>query len=110
MPVSQRTLAALLILSLSASSCVYYPTIADSDDAKCVTIIKPMKLEHYWLPNRGGDPIDIIGGFVSATSGIVSGSVVVSDNAIYWLEREVRCPNKQPVAQAANTSSQAHRQ
>jgi hypothetical protein len=87
-----------LFLSLAAAAllqgCIYLPRTTEVYDAKCAVRSHYMVLEPHYF---GGFPASCGGkecmvrlatvGAISATSVVVSGSIVVVGNTVYWLEK-----------------------
>ncbi|MFL0810968.1 MAG: hypothetical protein K6L76_11185 [Agarilytica sp.] len=88
-------LACACILNLNA--CVFYPRTYTTYNEKCDEIVKKMELEAkdmLYLSNCTGDEcIDdlVILGFASAVTAVVSGTIVISGNIIYWMEEQAQC-------------------
>jgi len=94
-----RTLAAAAGLSLTASGCFYYPRTVEYYDADCEIRARQMVLRSeamqvscsgYSTQSQATGCLALILG-VSAGSAIVSGSIVVAGNTVYWLEKRGRC-------------------
>ena len=92
-----RTAAIILLASTMASACVVVPvTIADYDSS-CQLVTHHMELQAVQLAeinhcsNQGCGVVVIAALGVTAATAIVSGSIVVIGNVVYWAERRVGC-------------------
>ena len=80
--------------------CLYYPRQIRPVEEKCETVSKEWVLDHTEVNLRGfgscsndGCLALLVGiGAVVATTVVVSGSVVVVGNTVYWLEKRGKCP------------------
>lgn len=105
--LARQSLAMLLAVSF-LSGCVFYPKKIEYDDPECN--IRTKRMELAVLELNGGSGCGSSSGDVevclavylgtAAASAIVSGSLVIIGNSIFWLERQGKCLNK-PVAQAS---------
>ena len=92
---TSRLAAALLAASLGA--CVFLPETTTRYDPDCGVTQRHMTLKAYQIAafggcrNEGCAELLVIAGAVSATSLVISGSIVVVGDAVYWLERRSRC-------------------
>lgn len=90
----------LAALALSHAGCVFYPRQADLNDAPdCKVISRQLELDMTVLSNfscGNGDPLACVAviGALGAGSAAVSGSVVVVNNTLHWLEKKGRCAEK----------------
>ena len=92
-----------LLLAL-LGGCVYFPNTTTLYDEKCQTYQRHMTLEVQQIGTLMGCHGDacaaalVVMGAVSATTAVVSGSVVVVGNMVYWIEKQGRClgPAKKP--------------
>lgn len=93
-----------LPLTLLVSGCVYLPETTVRYDPKCGIYERKMTMQPYQVGTLMGcrDEGCIAGlvaaGVVSAASAVVTGSVVVVDNVVHWLEKQGQCPNPAPGA------------
>jgi len=86
-------------LSLLASGCVYYPKTVEYYDASCEISARQMQLKNEAIqgmcekastqPEAVGCLAVALG--VTAGSAVVSGSIVVAGNTMYWLEKRGKC-------------------
>ena len=94
--MSLRTwLAAGAVLLLQA--CVMVPRTVERYDAECRTQARHMVLDAVQVgsigscSNQGCAAIATVAGITAAASAVVSGSIVVVGNVVYWLEKQGRC-------------------
>jgi hypothetical protein len=112
---TQRSLlknAAILVTGLALTGCVYIfspQTITEYDEA-CNDVFRQMKLtveQQAILPAGGctnqADCIGLLGvvALVTPLSAIVSGSIFLVGNTVFWLEKQRRCAARE---HAANVS------
>lgn len=87
-----------LLLALACAGCIVLPRTAHVYDPACRTYVKQVILETTELGHLGGCVNEGCAvmlasmGMVSAASAVVSGSVAVVGNIVYWLERRGQCP------------------
>ena len=105
----KRILISLLI-PFVLTACIYVPVSnKNSDSAACRTVTHSMSLDKVTPFDRTGSPSDMgscqggpncaaflagiaaVAATVSAGSAIISGSIVVSNNTIHWLEYQGTC-------------------
>jgi hypothetical protein len=98
MSPAHKTLAIIIALSVLVSGCVFYPkkieyyTECDIKAKKLVLETEAMK--GACSANSGdSDGKACLGGLIAmgAASAIISGSIVVVGNTVYWLEKEGKC-------------------
>jgi len=94
-----RPLALLPLALLQA--CVYVPRTREVYDAGCQVVYRQMVLEAVQM--RGAEQctrgpataeclVTALGsGFTVVASAVVSGSIVIAGNTLYWLERQGSC-------------------
>jgi hypothetical protein len=86
------------LLALSLAGCIVVPRTAEVYDPVCRTYVKQVVLETTVLASIGGCHNEGCAvmlaslGIVSAASAVVSGSVAVIGNIVYWAERKGQCP------------------
>jgi hypothetical protein len=96
--------AALALLLLPG--CVLVPVTVQAYDAQCRTAVRQMTLQPVQLAaiqgcsNTGCVALLAVAGATAAASAVVSGSIVIVGNAVYWLERQGTCGGE-PVPPAA---------
>lgn len=77
--------------------CVYLPATTAAYDAECRVHHRHMRLELHQVGVLAGCANEscvaalVLFGAVTAASAVVSGSVVLAGNAVYWLERLGQC-------------------
>lgn len=85
---------------LAVSGCVFVPKTVDLYDSECQTTWKQMELEPVQLGvvgpcSNGNCAAELVGvGAVAAASAVVSGSIVIVGNVVYWMEKQGRCVRK----------------
>ncbi len=91
-----RVGAALALLALSG--CVVVPQTRSVYDPACGVATKQITLEVAILPGfhqcqgDGCVALMVTAGVVTVTTAVVSGSVAVVGNVLYWAERRGQCP------------------
>lgn len=91
-------------LALALAGCIVVPRTAEVYDPQCRTYVKQVVLETTVIASIGGCHNDGCAvmlatlGVVSAASAVVSGSVAVIGNIVYWAERKGQCPADAPLA------------
>ena len=86
-----------LIIALIVSGCIYTPKKVIIYDEMCDIEVKHMKLESNQIKSLTACENEncyasILGaGVLSAGSVIISGSIVVTANVVYWFEKQVQC-------------------
>ena len=79
------------------SACIVVPQTREVYDPDCKTTTRQVTLETAYLGGfqrcAGDGCVAMLAaaGFVTAASVVVSGSIAVVGNAVYWLERQGRC-------------------
>jgi hypothetical protein len=99
-----------LACGLSTTACVVVPQTREVYDSRCKVLTKEVVLETAVLgqfQSCGGRECQVLlvsMGLVTAASAVISGSVAVVGNVVYWFERQGRCPGssgaKEPVVPA----------
>lgn len=90
-------LSALYLVPALLGGCVYFPSTTTVYDEKCQAYQRHMTLEVQQVGSLMGCSGEacvgalVVMGVVSATTAVVSGSVVVVGNVVYWLENHGRC-------------------
>jgi len=88
---------ATLALALLLHACVVVPRTDSVYDDDCKVQRRQMTLEVYQVGAFGGCSNDgcvalLVGaGVVAAASAVVSGSIAVVGNVVYWFERQGQC-------------------
>lgn len=99
-PLKSKMTTTIVTLSLFISGCVYYPKKIEYYDAECdikfkMLVLETDEMKDTCLRQKSGDPngnlclMAVIG--TTALSAIISGSLVVVGNTVYWLEKEAMC-------------------
>lgn len=86
------------------AGCVVVPRTVENYDPQCQVVARHMTLEAWQVASLGGCSNEgcvvllAAAGVTAAASAVVSGSIAVVGNAVYWLERQGRCvPAPAPV-------------
>jgi hypothetical protein len=104
-----RSTASALGASLLASGCVIVPVTTESYDPDCRFVTRHMELQPVQIArlqlcsDRGCEVMVLVGLGVTAASAIVSGSIVVVGNVVYWADHRANC--QAPVAAPAAPAS-----
>jgi hypothetical protein len=97
-------MAVLPVLALaSASGCMVVPRTVSTYNADCQVVEKHMTLETQQVGavtgcHNNAECVSLLAvyGLVAATSAVVSGSVAVVGNVVYWVERRGQCSRQDP--------------
>ncbi len=98
MPNRSATAAAILLTGLLASGCVIVPITIESYDPDCRVATRHMELKAVQVAafnacsGQGCDAALLATFGVTAVSAVVSGSIVVVGNMVYWAEHRADCP------------------
>ena len=106
----RRSLPVCGALLLLLAGCIVVPRSTQVYDPQCRAYVKQVVLEAEVIgaighcSNDGCAVMLASMGIVSAASAVVSGSVAVIGNIVYWAERQGRCPTAEapPPAPAAS--------
>lgn len=88
----------LLLACLVLAGCIVVPRTADVYDPACRTYVRQMVLETTVVGGMGachneGCAVMLASlGIISAATAVVSGSVALVGNIVYWVERQGQCP------------------
>ncbi|MET0382765.1 MAG: hypothetical protein ABW032_05015 [Burkholderiaceae bacterium] len=103
-----RSPFAIAALAWLAAGCVFVPATLDTYDPECRAVSRHMVLQSAQIAaidhcsNQGCAALVVAAAATAAASAIVSGSVVLIGNAVYWVERRSSCrgpaPPRPPVA------------
>jgi hypothetical protein len=94
-PAAIRAAMAVALLSLSA--CIVVPVVDRRAEVPCDLATRQITLDVQQIAALGGCRGDeclaqlVVGGFVFATSLVVSGSVAIVGNTMHWIERVRKC-------------------
>jgi hypothetical protein len=88
----------LALVAALLQGCVYVPRTATVYDEKCNVYYREMTLQPYQVVQFAGSCnhrdcayLLVALGAVSAASAVVSGSIVVAGNVVYWFEKQGQC-------------------
>ena len=90
--------AAALATSLLASACVIVPVTVEGFDPDCRVYTRHMELQAVQIAalnncsGQGCEAYVLIGLGLTAASAIVSGSIAVTGNVVFWAEHRASCP------------------
>ena len=110
MPIYART--DLLLLCL-LQGCVVVPRTTTSYDRECQVVSRRVTLEPVQIAALGGcrnadcGALLVFAGVTAAGSAVISGSIAVVGNVVYWLEEKGQCQRQGPTPQPAPTASSA---
>lgn len=88
---------AIACLAVLLSGCIYLPRTTTVYDAQCHIEARHMELQMAQVgalghcSGRECAELLVALGAVAAASAVVSGSIVVAGNAVYWFEKQGRC-------------------
>lgn len=97
-PAHPTRAASVLAATWLLAGCVVVPRTADVYDPHCQTYVKQVVLEAEVIGAIGGCHNDGCAvmlasmGIIAAASAVVSGSIAVVGNIVYWAERRGQCP------------------
>ncbi|MCC2633136.1 MAG: hypothetical protein K0S48_1022 [Ramlibacter sp.] len=89
--------AAPLVLAALLQGCVMVPRTVEGYDAECRTQARHMVLDAVQVAsigscsNQGCGVAVAVAGVTAAASVVVSGTIAVAGNVVYWLEKQGRC-------------------
>lgn len=95
-----QALVLLNLLVLSLSGCVTLPKTTEIYNPDCQFVTKHSELESVYIAALGGCKDEQCAGLlvfasaVTAASIVLSGSVVLMENMVYWLEKPDDCNKK----------------
>jgi hypothetical protein len=95
-----HTTAAIALTTVAVAGCVYLPHTTNVYAAGCEIDAKKMTLEAHQIAslghcvNEGCAALLVVAGIVGAATAVVSGSIVVAGNVVYWLEKKGQCMNE----------------
>jgi len=87
----------LLTLTVALQACVFVPRTTEVYDFDCRVSSRQMELQPVQIGGFGRcrdrecAVILVAAGATAAASAIVSGSIVVVGNVVYWFEKQGRC-------------------
>lgn len=106
-----RAITAIVTATVLLAGCIFLPQTSSVYNAECEIYERKMTLEAHQVGalggchNEGCVALLVVAGVVSATTAVVSGSVVVVGNVVYWLEEKGQCMNRKPVRQQVPASN-----
>lgn len=86
-----------LLASLLLQSCVYVPITTTRYDADCQILARHMTMEPVQVAqlsscsNAQCTDFMVVAGFTAAASAVISGSIVIVGNVVYWMEKQGSC-------------------
>jgi len=92
------------VAALLVAGCVVVPTTRESYDPECKMLKREMTLEVGKVGSFqrcGGDECAAMlaaAGVVTAATAVVSGSIALVGNVIYWFERQGKCAKAAPAS------------
>lgn len=104
---------ATVSIALLLAGCIVVPRTADVYDPRCQTFVKQVVLETEVVGaighchNDGCLAVLASMGIISAATAVVSGSIAVVGNILYWAERRGACPADAPAAGRPDASASA---
>ncbi len=102
------TLAALALLE----GCIVVPNTTTSYDQDCQLIVKHVELRPVQVAELGGcidaecGALLAIVGVAAVGSAVISGSISIIGNAVYWIERQGQCARPDVASPAATAGPQ----
>ena len=102
--------ASLFLALLCLEGCVYLPTTTAVYDADCQVAARKMALQPVQIAaiggctNEGCAALLVAAGATAAVSAVISGTIVVAGNVVYWFEKQGRCMKQRTAT--ARTDSQ----
>jgi hypothetical protein len=91
-----------LALAASLSACVVVPATVTRYDPECRIIARHMTLHPVQLASIGGCvnhgcvALVAVAGATAAASTVISGSIAIVGNVVYWLEERGQCARSGP--------------
>jgi hypothetical protein len=96
-PPARRSAALAASLCGALTACIVLPVTHEVYDPQCQVIARHMDLQPVQIAaiqgcsNQGCAMLLAAAGATAAVSAVVSGSIVVVGNVVYWFERQGRC-------------------
>ena len=113
-PDRAGSVAGVLLSAVVLQACIVVPQTRERYDPECRVLTRHVTLEAAALgqfhacQGRGCEMLLVSAGVVTAASAVVSGSIALVGNAVYWIERQGRCLAKdRPPLPAAAASAPA---
>ncbi len=85
------------LLALAVGACVYVPRTVEIHDPECKIVARHMVLQEVQIAalvgcaNEGCITLVVAAAATAAVSAVISGSIVVAGNTVYWFERRGQC-------------------
>ena len=85
------------ILALLLQACVFVPRTTTKFDEDCHILARHMTMEPVQIAqlssctNSQCTEFMVIAGITAAASAVISGSIVIVGNVVYWMEKQGRC-------------------
>jgi hypothetical protein len=93
-----RSVVVPLMFGATLAGCVYVPVMHEVYDEDCGIVARQMTLDVQQVGgfaggcvNEGCAALLVVVGAVTAASAVVSGSIVLAGNVVYWFEKRGRC-------------------
>lgn len=90
-------LGSILLANLALAGCIVVPQVQDVYDPDCKLLTRQITLDAAYIGgfhSCAGDgcvAMLVAAGFVTAASVVVSGSIAIVGNVVYWIELQGRC-------------------
>lgn len=100
MPMLKVFSLAAVFLAAILQACVFVPRTIEVYDSDCRVTSKKMDLQPVQIAAIQGcnhnscAALLVAAGATAAASAIVSGSIVIVGNVVYWIEKQGRCKRK----------------
>ncbi len=97
----RRRALAVLAAPLALSACVFVPRTTTVYDHDCQVHARQMELAPVQIAVLGGchnnecSVLLVAAGATAAASAVISGSIVVVGNIVYWFEKQGRCNRRE---------------
>lgn len=88
---------AIGLLTLQLQACVFVPTTTTRYDQDCQILTRHMTMEPVQIAqlssctNTQCTDFMVVAGLTAAASAVISGSIVIVGNVVYWMEKQGRC-------------------
>ena len=101
--------AALLLMGVLLAGCIVVPQTQTVYDPECQAHVRQVTLEAAYLGGfqscAGEGCVAMLAavGIVTAAAVVVSGSIALVGNVVYWMERRGRCPRPPATSSSSST-------
>lgn len=108
LPYPLLAVSAAVALAVMLAGCVVVPQTREVYDPDCRILTRQMTLETAVVGGfqhcQGDGCLAMLSaaGAITAASAVVSGSIALAGNVVYWFERQGRCNRVPPPATAAS--------